>query len=110
MKLRLIDQACGCSMVQDGGSLCVPTGACGTEVESACSTDQASSHLRMCWPLQRSLHEAPTDLASLRLLHGARRMPTQGACSVLLVALGWRVLAAPTKHLQIAFVFTLEPP
>ena len=47
MKLRLIDQACGCSMVQDGGSLCVPTGACGTEVESACSTDQASSHLRM---------------------------------------------------------------
>ena len=34
--------------------------------------------------LQRSRHEAPTDRASLRrLLHGARRTGTQGACSSL---------------------------
>ena len=34
-----------------------------------------------------SRHEAPTDRASLRLLHVARRRPTQGACSSLPLAL-----------------------
>ena len=99
--IRLIEQACGCSMVRGGGGL---------QVEGVCS----SLSLALWWrvraatmivhaptgvvPLQRSRHEAPpTASASLRLLHGARwRRRTQGACSSLPLALGWRVLAATT--------------
>ena len=50
-------------------------------------------------PLQRSRHAAPTDRASLRLLHGhgARRRRPQGAsCWSLPLALWWSVLAART--------------
>ena len=44
-------------------------------------------HLEMVWPLYRSRHdEAPTDGASLRLLHGGRWRQTQGACSSLPLA------------------------
>ena len=39
-----------------------------------------------------SRHEAPTGRASLRVLHGAKRRPTQG--SSLPLALRWRVLTA----------------
>ena len=45
-----------------------------------------------------SCHQAPTDRARWRLLHGARRRPTQGACSSLPLALRWRVLAARSSH------------
>ena len=46
-------------------------------------------------------HQAPTDRASLWLLHGVRCRRTRGACSSLSAALGCRVIAAPTRHLQV---------
>ena len=60
----------------------------------------ASSHARVCGLVfcDGSRHDAPTDRASLRLLHGARRRPTQGACLSLPLALQRRVLAATTRH------------
>ena len=36
----------------------------------------------------------------MRLVHGARRRRTEGACLSLPLALEWRVLAAMTRHLQ----------
>ena len=45
-------------------------------------------------PLQWGRREAPpTVRVSLRLLHGARWCRSQGACSPLPLALGWKVLA-----------------
>ena len=41
----------------------------------------------LCLCIGSRHEEAPTDRASLRLLHGARRRPTQGACSSLPLAL-----------------------
>ena len=43
----------------------------------------------VCLPLQRSRHEAPTDGASLRLLHGVRRRRRreEHACSSVPLAL-----------------------
>ena len=46
--------------------------------------------------------------ASLRLLHGARPWPTQGACSSLRVALRWRVLAPRQQASAGGFVFATE--
>ena len=52
-------------------------------------------------PLHWSRHQAlTTERASLRLLHGARRRRSQGACSSLPLALWWRLLATKTKHLH----------
>ena len=63
--------------------------------------------LRCC---NRSHHgEASTDLASLRLLHTARLMRTQGRCMLVFAAgtLRLRVLAARTTptHLQVVCLF-----
>ena len=82
MKLRLIEQACGCSTMggrlKVGARLCL--WQCGRRVLAA-----QMKHLEVVWLLHRSRHdEAPTDRASLRLLHGARQ--TQGACSSLPLA------------------------
>ena len=44
---------------------------------------------------QQSRHEAPTDGASVRLLHGARWRQTQGECSSL-------PLSTPRRHLSFA--------
>ena len=58
----------------------------------------------------RSRHdEAPTDRASVHLLHDAQRWRTQGACLSLPRALGWRVLASPWPG-TLVFVFVMEPP
>ena len=47
--------------------------------------------------------EPPTGRASLRLRHGARRRPTQGACSSLPLALGCGECLAPgSTHLAFA--------
>ena len=49
-----------------------------------------------------SRHEAPNDRASVRLLHGARRRPTQGVCSSLLLVLcDAKCLPPGTRHLQM---------
>ena len=68
MKLRLMEQACGCSKV-----LRV---ALWWRVLAA-----ATMHTCIASGLQRTHYEGPTDGASLQLLHGARRRRTQGACS-----------------------------
>ena len=62
-----------------------------------------TTHLQVVCLCEGSRHdEAPTDRASLWLLHGARRRPTQGACSSLPLALqAWRVVAATTTHLFV---------
>ena len=56
-----------------------------------------TKHLQ-CVLRRQSRHEAPTDRASLR-------RGTQGECSSLPPALGWRVLAAATRHMQSCDVF-----
>ena len=72
----------------------------GTRVEIA--SHNPFRHPHACGlPLQRSRHQAPTDRASLWLLHGVRCRRTRGACSSLSAALGCRVIAAPTRHLQV---------
>ena len=58
-------------------------------------------HLQVRCFCNGSRHATPTDRASLRLLHGARPRPTQGACSSLPLILECRVLAARTRHLQV---------
>ena len=65
-------------------------------------------HLHVDYLCNGSRHEAPTDRASSRLLHGARRRPTQGACSSLRVALRWRVLAPRQQASAGGFVFATE--
>ena len=73
--------------------MCVLVSGGGTPVHSACC--HALVHVQANVPLQRSRHdEAPNDRASVRLLHGARRRRTHGACSSLAVALRCRVLTA----------------
>ena len=59
-------------------------------------------HLQVVLRLRRSRQGAPTDRASLRLLHCARRRPTQRACSFLPLAHWWRerLLAAKPTHLH----------
>ena len=94
-------------------------GACsslsfGTRVESACRHDQALARVCRCVVCDDGAAiNAPTDRASLHLLHGARRWRTQGACSSLPLALGWRVLAVMTRHRHVsagASFATTEPP
>ena len=69
MKLRLIEQACG-----GGGSLKAHARLCLLQCGRRVLAAQMK-HLEVVWPLHRSRHdEAPTDGASLRLLHGARQM------------------------------------
>ena len=58
----LIQQACGCSTVRGVSA------ASGTRVESACRSDRPR-HLQCT--LHQSRHQAPTDGASLRLLHSS---------------------------------------
>ena len=88
--LHLLKQACATPRCEADSS-CVLVSAAGTLVKSAaCRQDQALA-LAGALPLQRSRHAAPTDRwidqASLRLLHGARRRWSQGACSSLPLAL-----------------------
>ena len=69
-----------------------------TWMENACCEDQAFA--RLCLSLQGSRHQAPTNQASLQLLRAASQRRPQGACSSLPLALGWRMLAARTRHLH----------
>ena len=83
IKLRQIEQACGCSTVRGRGGLkiCVLLSAAGTPVESACRRrdyQPATIMQVVCRRLQWSRHQAPKDRASMRVLHGARRRRTQG--------------------------------
>ena len=87
VKRRLIEQACSCSIVRGGGGRKVRARVCIRHLGAEASPPppgifKCGSHL------QRSRHEATTDRASLRLLHGAWRRRTQGACSCLPLALG----------------------
>ena len=64
----------------------------------------ATSHLQVFGPRRRNGAAIKLRLveSSLRLLHGARRRRTQGACSSLPLALGCKVLAAAaTRHQQV---------
>ena len=82
MKLSLMEQACECCTVQGGGGRKVRARVCLWHSGADCLPPRP----RTCTDcvLQRSRNEAPTDGASLRrLLHGARRTGTQGACSSL---------------------------
>ena len=104
MDLRLIEQACGCSAVRDEGRLKVcacSSSASGTRMESGRRHhDEAPAVLVSVFAL--SHHGAPTDRASLRLLHGARQRRSLGACASL-------PGATITRHLQV-FAFALQPP
>ena len=91
VRLRLIEQVCGCSVVRGGGGVkgaWLVSGSCG------CSVVRGGGGVKGCVARQSlplalrpgtlevalhdgSRHEAPTDRASLRLLRGARRMQRQ---------------------------------
>ena len=99
------------SGLAEADSRCVLVSAAGTLVQSACRHDQApDTSVQVLCLCNGSRHQAPTDRARWRLLHGARRRPTQGACSSLPLALRCRVLAARTKdpHRCSCFAFATE--
>ena len=108
IKLRLIEQACTCSTMHGRGGLKVR--ACLYRwhwVGGECLPPEGG----FCAIAARGRHEAPTDRASLHLLHGSGRRRTQGACSSLPRALWWRVLAATSTHLQeVVFPLQRRPP
>ena len=82
-------------------SRCLILFATSTCMESACCHNQAPAPAGPGGlPWHRSCHEAPNDRASLRLLHDARWRWSQVARFSLPLALGWRVHAAATRHLQ----------
>ena len=110
VKLRLIEQACGCSTVRGRGGLKEDTRVCvlvsGTLVvesqDHALPTAVVIAFATEPPPLCKA---HPTDRASLPLLHGARRRRPQGgaACSSLPLALiQWRVLATKAHALAPA--------
>ena len=84
MKLRLIEQACGCSMVRGGGGHKLGARLCMWALVTRRMLLPPGQLTCRCSALQRSRRhdEAPTDRASLRLLHGARQRRTQGAVRV----------------------------
>ena len=90
-------------MVHSGGGLKVRAHVCLLHSDEECLPPPPGT-FECGSPLQCSRHEAPTDPASSLLLHGARRMQTEGACSCLPLALGWRVLAVPIKHMQVSVI------
>ena len=107
LRLRLIEQACTCSTMHGRGGLKVRARLYRWHwVGGECLPPEGG----FCAIAARGRHEAPTDRASLHLLHDARWWRTQGACSSLPRALGgWRVLAATTTHLQDGgFFFATE--
>ena len=116
VKLRLIEQACGCSTVRGRGGLKEDTRVCvlvsGTLVvesqDHALPTAVVIAFATEPPPLCKA---HPTDRASLPLLHGARRRRPQGgaACSSLPLALiQWRVLATKAHALAPAGAFALS--
>ena len=56
-------------------------------------------HLQVFAACTGAVDQAPTDRASLRLLHSASRRRRQGVCSSLPLAVEFRVVAAMTRHL-----------
>ena len=79
--------------------------ASGPRVDSACRQHQGPvTCLQVLCLRNGSRHAAPTDRASLRLLHSARQRRTQGACSCLCL---WHSDAA-TTHLAKCFTFATE--
>ena len=98
MKLGLIEQACGCFVMRGAGRLKVRPRLCRLHSGGEClPPGPHTCNCRWLCLCNGSRHEAPTDRASLSLLHGARQRPTQGACSSLPLALRQRVLAARTS-------------
>ena len=85
-KLRLIEQACGCCTGRNGGGLMVYACLCHHQHFGVESMIAAVTMCLMA-TLKRSRREAPTDRASLQVLHGATRRQTQGAGSSLLPSL-----------------------
>ena len=81
----------------DRNSRRVLVSASGTRVKSACRCCHDDKAREVIGRWQRSHHQAPTDGASLRLLHGARRRQTQSACSSLPLALVWRSACHVTR-------------
>ena len=99
-KLRLMEQGYGRSTVRGGGGeVKVHARICRRHLDGECLPSRPGTCRWL--PLQRRRHEAPTDGARLRLLHMARQWHTQGACTSLPLTLGWRVLGAAARHLQV---------
>ena len=105
-KLRLlVEQASGCCTVRGKGGInnqgvCVLVCVCSTRMmESAGQRDHAPALIVVCTRTTMMLRLLE---ASLQLLHGARRRRTQErcACSSVIVALGWEVLASAVTHLH----------
>ena len=92
MGLRLIKRAYSCSTVQGAGELKVRCSSLPLTLGWGVLAAKTRHFAGVCLRLQRSRYEAPTDQASLQLLHVARRRRTQGACSSLRLALGRRAL------------------
>ena len=103
MMLRLlVEQASGCACrVRGKGGLkvCMLVCVCSTRIESAGQRDHAPALIVVCTRTTMMLRLLE---ASLQLLHGARRRRTQErcACSSVIVALGWEVLASAVTHLH----------
>ena len=99
MKLRLIEQACGCSTVRGGGRLTVRARLCLCRV-LLCMPPRPGTRWHLpagggAFATEAAMNEAPTDRANLRLLLGARRRSTQGVCASLLVQSACRHDQAP---------------
>ena len=94
IKLRLVEQACSSTTVRGGGGLKVHARVCLRHSDGGCLPPRPRTCTCNDCGLHRSRHQAPTGGASLRLLDVARRRRTQGTCSCVSLALGWRVLAS----------------
>ena len=91
---RLIEQACSCSTLRDGGEVKVRARLC------LCQTPRPSTLAGVCLCSVAAVKLRQIEQACGRLLLGARRMRTQSPCSSLPLALEWRVLAAATRHVH----------
>ena len=90
MNLRLIEQAYCCSTMQGGGRLKVRARLCRWPFRwRVLAARTTHLHLQVVCLCNGSRHEPPTDRASLRLLDGARRRPTEGVVLVSAAGTSW---------------------
>ena len=114
MKLRLIEQACGCSMVRGGEA--DSKGVCSSLPLALlrrvlAASHQAPRHVQVVCLCDGSRHEAPTDRASVRVVDSAtsRRRPTQRVHARLCCSHSrGECLALGTKHQAHAREFALQ--
>ena len=104
MKLRLtVEQAYGLlhGARRRRTLRCVLVSASGSRVESAYRPDHTPAMCSVCEE-EAAMKLRLTVEQAYGLLHGARWRWTQGACSSLPPALGWRVHATATTQLRCA--------